>query len=348
MQGCTLKRKATQDSWPQYKVASGAGMDDVSFGYVWKHCKSVPDSSAFVDENYNMVMRHCNTPRMWWNDPSRRAYGGALRIPSVFKHSPRNQTRSLKFLKVGGPGGERFSKMGQKRIIDQINAPLAAIVLCATARAIITEIVVTVVSESTRRITVHLMVWQRRYASIDPVSPPLVFYQGNLNLTTAVDVLACGFSDDSVLFKQVKPYNHSLVVAANIVPGMKLPSSLASYCRLIPCQPLLRALQDTNESDVVRHEAAEARGGIATPEVLPHLKEWMARPDAPTVVRESCLVATDMWEFENSSEFQYAKAGRPTQHSGHSAHDRSCGCPLEFEWTITTSGHMQPDDTSDD
>ena len=47
---------------------------------------------------------------------------------------------------------------------------------------------------------------------------------------------------------------------------------------------------------MVRHEAAEALGGIATPEVLPHLKEWMNRPDAPRVVRESCQVAIDMWE----------------------------------------------------
>ena len=80
---------------------------------------------------------------------------------------------------------------------------------------------------------------------------------------------------------------------------------------------------------MVRHEAAEALGGIATPEVLPHLKEWMKREDCPRVVRESCQVAIDMWEvsgfltwfyvtcvveedadhlaqYENSNEFQYA------------------------------------------
>ena len=74
---------------------------------------------------------------------------------------------------------------------------------------------------------------------------------------------------------------------------------------------------------MVRHEAAEALGGIATPEVLPHLREWMNKEDAPRVVRESCQVAIDMWEVsytlqnrvikfltilqhENSDEFQYA------------------------------------------
>ena len=100
---------------------------------------------------------------------------------------------------------------------------------------------------------------------------------------------------------------------------------------------LLRVLQDAHESDMVRHEAAEALGGIATPEVRPHLEAWRARADAPRVVRESCQVALDMWEvrfgftcccqfgclasgrrcgrltfsdfrvqYENSGEFQYA------------------------------------------
>lgn len=64
---------------------------------------------------------------------------------------------------------------------------------------------------------------------------------------------------------------------------------------------LLKVLQNNEESDMVRHEAAEALGGIATPEVLPYLKEWMNRPDAPRVVRESCQVAIDMWEVHSTS-----------------------------------------------
>lgn len=59
---------------------------------------------------------------------------------------------------------------------------------------------------------------------------------------------------------------------------------------------LIKVLRNANESDMVRHEAAEALGGIATPEVLPHLEEWMTREDSPTVVRESCQVAIDMWK----------------------------------------------------
>lgn len=57
---------------------------------------------------------------------------------------------------------------------------------------------------------------------------------------------------------------------------------------------------------MVRHEAAEALGSIATDEVLPVLEEWREREDSPRVVRESCQVALDMWDYENGGEFQYA------------------------------------------
>lgn len=59
---------------------------------------------------------------------------------------------------------------------------------------------------------------------------------------------------------------------------------------------LVSVLENDAESDMVRHEAAEALGGIATPDVLPHLKEWAEREDSPRVVKESCEVALDMYE----------------------------------------------------
>ncbi|EKM79462.1 hypothetical protein AGABI1DRAFT_128614 [Agaricus bisporus var. burnettii JB137-S8] len=55
---------------------------------------------------------------------------------------------------------------------------------------------------------------------------------------------------------------------------------------------------------MVRHEAAEALGGIGTPEVLPHLKEWKKRDDAPRVVKESCQAAVDMWEDTEDTPIQ--------------------------------------------
>ena len=47
---------------------------------------------------------------------------------------------------------------------------------------------------------------------------------------------------------------------------------------------------------MVRHEAAEALGGIATDEDLPILRTWAVGDDAPKVVMESCVVAIHMWE----------------------------------------------------
>ncbi|GAA5920660.1 hypothetical protein JCM6882_003451, partial [Rhodosporidiobolus microsporus] len=66
---------------------------------------------------------------------------------------------------------------------------------------------------------------------------------------------------------------------------------------------LIQCLRRDKEEDMVRHEAAEALGGIATDECLPILKEFAEREDVPRVVRESCVVALDMYEYENSNEF---------------------------------------------
>ncbi|TBU47425.1 ARM repeat-containing protein [Dichomitus squalens] len=115
-----------------------------------------------------------------------------------------------------------------------------------------------------------------------------MFALRNIGTPAAVDALASGFGDDSALFKHEIAFVFGQLLSTHSVPA------------------LLKVLENTHESDMVRHEAAEALGGIATPEVLPHLKEWMQRPDAPRVVRESCQVAIDMWEYENSGEFQYA------------------------------------------
>ncbi|GBE83118.1 Deoxyhypusine hydroxylase [Sparassis crispa] len=115
-----------------------------------------------------------------------------------------------------------------------------------------------------------------------------MFALRNIGTPAAVDALAAGFSDDSALFKHEIAFVFGQLLSAHSVPS------------------LLAVLENPHESEMVRHEAAEALGGIATPEVLPHLKQWMRRTDAPRVVRESCEVAIDMWEYENSGEFQYA------------------------------------------
>lgn len=67
---------------------------------------------------------------------------------------------------------------------------------------------------------------------------------------------------------------------------------------------LIANLNDTNEHPMVRHESAEALGSIGTEECNSILAKFLK--DNATVVRESCEVALDMSEYENSDRFQYA------------------------------------------
>ena len=66
---------------------------------------------------------------------------------------------------------------------------------------------------------------------------------------------------------------------------------------------------------MVRHECAEALGAIATEECTRILADYLC--DKERVVKESCIVALDMSEYENSGQFQYAdgltKLGNKTE-----------------------------------
>lgn len=55
---------------------------------------------------------------------------------------------------------------------------------------------------------------------------------------------------------------------------------------------------------MVRHECAEALGAIANDECTKVLKEYVC--DKELVVRQSCEVALDMSEYEQSDQFEYA------------------------------------------
>jgi len=72
---------------------------------------------------------------------------------------------------------------------------------------------------------------------------------------------------------------------------------------------LMSRLQDLQENPMVRHECAEALGGIASPgtDLEGELAKYLHSGEAD-VVRESCVVALDMAEYKNNDEFQYANA----------------------------------------
>lgn len=70
---------------------------------------------------------------------------------------------------------------------------------------------------------------------------------------------------------------------------------------------LAHSLSKIDEAPMVRHEAAEALGSVATPEALDILRQYLHDP--VDVVRESCEVALDIGEFEKSAEMDLIAAG---------------------------------------
>ncbi|KAF0455585.1 ARM repeat-containing protein [Gigaspora margarita] len=113
-----------------------------------------------------------------------------------------------------------------------------------------------------------------------------MFALRNLGTTEAVLALAQGLDDPSDLFRHEIAYVFGQIQSPASVPA------------------LIKTLENMNELYMVRHEAAEALGSIATSDCLPVLRKF--KNDQERVVKESCEVALDMFEYENSQEFQYA------------------------------------------
>ncbi|KAI9299620.1 armadillo-type protein [Cunninghamella echinulata] len=105
-----------------------------------------------------------------------------------------------------------------------------------------------------------------------------MFALRDIGNTEAVETLAKGLKASSALFRHEVAY---------VFGQLQHPASVPA---------LTETLMDDNEEGMVRHEAAEALGSIATPEVLETLNKF--KEDNERVVRESCVVALDMYEYE--------------------------------------------------
>ncbi|XP_071772046.1 deoxyhypusine hydroxylase [Centroberyx gerrardi] len=113
-----------------------------------------------------------------------------------------------------------------------------------------------------------------------------MFALRNLGNEEAVLALGDGLQCSSALFRHEIGY---------VLGQMQHPASV----------PALRAaLERPGESPMVRHEAAEALGSIGKEECVAVLQRYCG--DGERVVKESCEVALDMLEYENSDQFQYA------------------------------------------
>ncbi|XP_017493884.1 PREDICTED: deoxyhypusine hydroxylase [Rhagoletis zephyria] len=113
-----------------------------------------------------------------------------------------------------------------------------------------------------------------------------MFSLRNLRTTESVLAIVEGLKNSSALFR------HEV---AFVLGQIQEPCSI----------PYLKNnLEDQNENEMVRHECAEALGAIATEECIAILNRYAE--DDQRVVKESCEIALDMCEYENSPEFQYA------------------------------------------
>ena len=113
-----------------------------------------------------------------------------------------------------------------------------------------------------------------------------MFKLRNMSTPESVNGLCKGFSASSALFR------HEIAFV------------LGQIADPVSTRALITTLKKSEEHPMVRHECAEALGAIATPECFEILKEYAK--DNERVVRESCDIALDMCEYENSDQFQYA------------------------------------------
>lgn len=105
----------------------------------------------------------------------------------------------------------------------------------------------------------------------------------------SVKALTCGLTASSALFR------HEV---AFVLGQVASPAAV---------QALSNCLQDETENAMVRHECAEALGGIGTEGVEQELAKYLGE-EVPDLVRESCIIALDMFDYANSEEFQYANS----------------------------------------
>jgi len=116
-----------------------------------------------------------------------------------------------------------------------------------------------------------------------------MFSLRNKGDAASVKALTCGLTSSSALFK------HEV---AFVLGQVASPAAV---------QALTDCLADVAENPMVRHECAEALGGIGTEGVEEELAKYLGE-EVPDLVRESCIIALDMVDYANSEEFQYANA----------------------------------------
>lgn len=152
------------------------------------------------------------------------------------------------------------------------------------------------------------------YSSVDPAPPLLPDDGGGVEEQARVlmDKSAPLFERYRAMFSLRNEGSEPAIRA--LAQGLRCPSSalfrhevayvLGQARHEAAVERLGEVLADERECGMVRHECAEALGSIATGDCFDMLRRF--ETDEEPLVRESCAVALDMCEYENSCELQYA------------------------------------------
>ncbi|GLV34861.1 nero [Carabus blaptoides fortunei] len=148
------------------------------------------------------------------------------------------------------------------------------------------------------------------YASVDPTPPAITKNVAELK-NILLDENATLFDRYRAMFalRNLRTKDAVLALSSALTVGSALfrhevAFVLGQLQDEVSVPYLTASLEDSNENEMVRHECAEALGAIATEDCLTVLNKYLS--DEKRVVKESCEVALDMCEYENSPEFQYA------------------------------------------
>lgn len=112
----------------------------------------------------------------------------------------------------------------------------------------------------------------------------LARHEAGDNAVAAVDAIAAGFASPSALLKHELAY------------------CLGQTANDAAVAPLRRVLADLQEDAMCRHEAAEALGALGKAGNLDILREFRDRPGEDVVIKETCEIAIDRIEWENSEQ----------------------------------------------
>jgi deoxyhypusine monooxygenase len=100
----------------------------------------------------------------------------------------------------------------------------------------------------------------------------------------AIDAIAAGFASPSALLKHELAY------------------CLGQSANSAAVAPLRKVLADLHEDPMCRHEAAEALGALGSADNLEILREFRDRDGEDVVITETCEIAIDRIEWENSEQ----------------------------------------------